>query len=165
MTRAKYSYGVAIDTKFNPHFDAPERKTEDKELGDMIYDGFGALARRNEEYYDGYKVDFDYWIKANTSKLSIILYASEDAFCQYVYSENPKIKDRKVYDFLENEIEGRRIHKVKDFKLKLKAKAKRRQIKITLEYNVAGINLTYIDPDTGKWEQAVVDTIARPAGK
>eukprot|EP00483_Globobulimina_turgida_P006854 UN06866 len=55
--------------------------------GAIVENAFNALVSRNEEYEDGYKENFDYWIPAGADHLEIFLYASQDSFCQYVFDE------------------------------------------------------------------------------
>ncbi len=132
-TRAKYSYGIAIDRLWRD-IDGEKRKVKDKNRGAIVKHAFGMLVERNEEYEDGYKEDFDYWIPSGVKLIHIVLYASEDPMCRYVFCEDGKTLPK----------EGKRCFQVRKFPLKLdKASSERLEFKITLEYRMDGINLSY----------------------
>ena len=156
-TRAKYSYGIAIDKRYNGEMDSEGRKKMIN--GECIVENaFSALVRRHEEYQDGYTEDFDYWIPAMVDHLEIVLYASEDPFCRYVFGEDGQLPDES----------GKKCFVVKKFKVPINNPSKRRvQFQIRLEYNQNGINLSYIDPNDKESVKCVqVDTTtAKPGAK
>ena len=148
-TRAKYSYGIAIDRLWKSQSDSQGRNKNGN-----VENAFGMLVSRNEEYEDGYKMDFDYWIPSNTNKLNIILYASEDQFARYVFEEDGVTLPKE---------EGKKCFEVKSFFLLLDTVyEERKEFKITLEYRQSGINLSFIDPNNGERTFVKVDTTAQP---
>ena len=158
-TRAKYSYGIAIDKKCNTDIASDVKRKKDRGEGDIVENAFSMLVSRNEEYYDGYKMDIKYWIKPNVDKLSIPLYASEDPMCKYIYSENPSNPGK--FDVLETK-EGRAIYKVKEFTENIEPTNEKREFKLTLVYRQDGISLNYIHPTTKQKKDFHVDTTAKP---
>jgi len=154
-TRARYSYGIAIDRKFNAATDDPARRKYDKSLGhDIVANAFGSLVARNEEYEDGYTEQFDYWIPANTNNLIISLYASEDPYCRYVFDVDGKLEQKE---------EGKRCFVMKEFHIQInEVSAVRQEFKIDLEYRQDGINLFYQDPNDPQQRRKVEVTHKKP---
>eukprot|EP01083_Nonionella_stella_P311725 1112457_1 len=147
-TRARYSYGIAIDRRFNPNLDPLVRRKQTTE-GAIVENAFNALVVRNEEYEDGYTDTFDYWIPAGADHLEIYLYASEDQFCQYVFNEDGQTL---------------KCFAVKKFVIAIDNPSQQRvKFQIILEYNQNGINLKYHDPNDGELRCVEVDTTIKPA--
>ena len=133
-------------------------------IGAIVENAFGQLVQRNEEYEDGYKEKFDYWIPAGADQLEITLYASEDSFCQFVFKENPDKKG--VFDTLETEKKNKKCFEVKKFIIPIQnVQKERQQFQLQLEYNQNGINLTYIDPNDGQAKKVQIDTDIKPGKK
>jgi len=149
-TRAKYSYGIAIDRKFNNDIDPKSRRKQVPGIGSIVENAFGTLVVRNEEYPDGYKENFPYWIPAGADHLEITLFASEDSFCQYVYKEDGKTLPTE---------HGKKCVEVKKFNIPIDdIKKERQQFQLKLEYRQNGINLSYIDPNDKTEKRVDVDT-------
>eukprot|EP01083_Nonionella_stella_P172601 592889_1 len=148
-TRAKFSYGIAIDRRFNANRDKPNRRQMTSE-GAIVENAFNVLVVRNQEYEDGHTEDFDYWIPAGADHLEIFLYASQDPFCQYVFNEDGITLPTQ---------EGRKCFEVKKFVIPINNPSQERvRFQINLEYNQNGINLYYIDPNDGNRKCVEVDT-------
>ena len=150
-TRARRSYGIAIDRKFREGIDPESRKIIVPGIGAIVENAFGSLLTRNKEYKDGHTQTFEYWIPADAEYVNIDVYASDDPFIEYVYNEDGRTL---------SEIEGRKCYKVREFTIKInKITQKKQKFTLKLVYHQTGIEFYYTDPSDELERRGIFDMV------